>query len=238
MSKKKKIFIGIGSIILIMVALIALFVVRDLKQEDTLKKELTRIDEMIDFPNVDVNKVNDRLNNTVTKGDYQKVEKAFKNYYRDYLNSTVKITTILEDEQLFKVVSIDNYKKDGPNFTKTTEYISNARNVLTSELEKMNKYLNHDEVMKYVTSKTNDEYYVNLYKEFMPSKKELDDYRKDINESVNGIIGLLNKSDDVIKFLITNKESWTIENDGIVFNSSSLSNQYKELLSLITSEES
>ena len=54
---KKKIFIGIGIIVAIIVAIIAFMVVSDLKQESKLKEEMAYIDELVNKENVDKDEV-------------------------------------------------------------------------------------------------------------------------------------------------------------------------------------
>ena len=72
---KKKIFIGIGIFVGIILILIGVLVGKDLKQESNLKKELNEISEMVSDPDGDFKEISKRLNTTVTTGDYQKIEK-------------------------------------------------------------------------------------------------------------------------------------------------------------------
>ena len=75
---KKKIFIGIGVVLALIVITIGYFVVTDLNQESKLENELIEISDMVNEDNVDIDAVYERLNSTVTNGDYRVVEVAFK----------------------------------------------------------------------------------------------------------------------------------------------------------------
>ena len=81
---KKHIFIIIGVVILLLLVPIIYGVVKDLKQEDTLKKELDTLYEVTNKEPIDRNEVNKILDRTVTtSSDYKKVEIAYKKYTRD-----------------------------------------------------------------------------------------------------------------------------------------------------------
>ena len=54
------------------------------------------------------------LNITVTKDDYKKVEKAYKKYITDIYNNIIDINNVINDEELTKVLTVENYKNDGP----------------------------------------------------------------------------------------------------------------------------
>ena len=54
--------------------------------------------------------------------------------------------------------------------------------------------------------------------------------KQEMEESINSIIDMLNVYDEVINFLIENKNDWTIEGEYIVFSNEQLNNQYNDLL--------
>ena len=71
---KKKILIIVGIIILIVIGVIAYFVITDLQQEDKLTAELQEISNLVNSQNIDIDQINERLDRTVTRGDYVVVE--------------------------------------------------------------------------------------------------------------------------------------------------------------------
>ena len=124
---KKKIFIGIGVVLVLIVITIGYFVVTDLNQESKLENELIEISDMVNEDNVDIDAVYERLNSTVTTGDYKVVEIAFKTYLKDNFDNTLKIAEILEDEKLVNILTPENYLNDGKDFIKTKEYIAKKK---------------------------------------------------------------------------------------------------------------
>ena len=49
--------------------------------------------------------------------------------------------------------------------------------------------------------------------------------------SINEVISLLKQSENIIDFLIENKNNWDIENDNIVFDDTDLAREYDDLVS-------
>ena len=79
---KKKILIGISIVLVVVIGVLAYMVVSDLGQEEKLKTELEEINAMTNSQDIDINTIYERLDTIVTKGDYAKVEKAFKGYLK------------------------------------------------------------------------------------------------------------------------------------------------------------
>jgi len=228
---KKKIFIGIGIIVAIIVAIIAFMVVSDLKQESKLKEEMAYIDELVNKENVDKDEVNKVLERTTTKKDYQVVEKAYKNYLKDCFDNMLKIADILQDERITKSLTAENYKEDGPNFTQTKEYLLKTKALLEEYKTKYAEFFTEEKAMSYINDKGLDSYYTDLYKNEIIGDIEKEGEDKTVENSINDVIEMLHTSEDVINFLSTNRNSWSIENDNIVFTKDSLANKYDELIS-------
>ena len=204
---KKKILIIVGSIILAFAILIGYFVVQDFKQEDLLKEGLDSISEIAyDYSKHD--EIEKMLNRTVTKDDYKKVEKAYKKYITDIYNNIIDINNVINDEELTKVLTVENYKNDGPSFIITKSYLNKAMKDL-------------------------DSYYVDFYKNEIVGDIETEKNNTTVKESIESIISLLNASYNVIDYLSNNKASWTIENDTILFDTEKDLNEYNELLAKV-----
>jgi len=228
---KKKIFIGIGIIVAIIVAIIAFMVVSDLKQESKLKEEMAYIDELVNKENIDKDEVNKVLERTTTKKDYQVVEKAYKNYLKDCFDNMLKIADILQDERITKSLTAENYKEDGPNFTQTKEYLLKTKAQLEEYKTKYAEFFTEEKAMSYINDKGLDSYYTDLYKNEIIGDIEKEGEDKTVENSINDVIEMLHTSEDVINFLSTNRNSWSIEDDNIVFTKDSLANKYDELIS-------
>ena len=229
---KKNIFIGIGVVLALIVITIGYFVVTDLNQESKLENELIEISDMVNEDNVDIDAVYERLNSTVTTGDYKVVEIAFKTYLKDNFDNTLKIAEILEDEKLVNILTPENYLNDGKDFIKTKEYIRTTKTNLEKYKQSYIEFFTEEKAMSYINDKGLDDYYIDLYKDSYVGdiENESSEDIKVVEESIDDIIEILNVSEEVINFLIENKDSWNIDGNNIVFSNNELSNKYDSLL--------
>lgn len=227
---KKKLLIIIGIIVLFVIGIIAYFVISDMGQEKKLKAEFTEISEMTNAENIDIDKVYERLNRTVTNGDYAEVEKSFKNYLKDNFDNTIKITELLNDERITNILTVDNYKEDGKDFIETKKYITTTREELENCKTEYIKFFTEENAMSYINDKGLDSYYIDLYRNEYVGDLESENADKTVENSINDIIDVLNIYEEIINFLADNKNSWKIDGENITFNSESLSNKYNELI--------
>lgn len=229
----KKIWIIIAVAVAVIVGIIAYFVVSDINQEEKLRNEISEIDGMINFENMNINEVNNRLSKTITTGDYAVVEKAYKQYLKDVLDNELKIEKILNDEKIEESLSAENYKQDGPEFKETKKYLSETIQSLKEYKEEYYNLLTEEKAMSYISNKDLDNYYKDFYKqEFLQGLSE-EKNDKTIEDSINDIIALLQNSEEVIELLRNNPTAWKVEDENIEFNSADLTNKYNELLDKI-----
>lgn len=227
---KKKILIIVGIIILIVIGVIAYFVITDLQQEDKLTAELQEISNLVNNQNVDIDQINERLDRTVTRGDYAVVEQSFKQYLKDNFDVSMKIADILNDEKLTTILTADNYKQDGKDFVETKNYISTTRDQLETYKTEYKDFFTEDKVMSYINDKNLDSYYTDLYKQELVGDIESDNETEVVEIAINDVIGILDIYEEVINFLVDNQNSWNVQDDTIEFTSESLQNQYNSLI--------
>lgn len=227
---KKKILIIVGIIILIVIGVIAYFVITDLQQEDKLTAELQEISNLVNSQNIDIDQINERLDRTVTRGDYVVVEQSFKQYLKDNFDVSMKIADILNDEKLTTILTADNYKQDGKDFIETKNYISTTRDQLETYKTEYKDFFTEDKVMSYINDKNLDSYYTDLYKQELVGDIESDNETEVVESAVNDVIGILDIYEEVINFLVDNQNSWNVQDDTIEFTSESLQNQYNSLI--------
>lgn len=230
---KKKILIGVGVLLILIIGVIGYFVVSDLKQEEKLKNELDELNLLVNEENIDVDKVKEMLNRTVTTGDYKVVETSFKEYLSDAFDSVFQIVDILNDDKLVSILTVENYQSDGPNFIETKAYITETKTKLEELKNSYYSFLTEEKAMSYIENKGLDSYYVDLYKEEYVGDMKTANEDKTVEESINQIIELLNGSEEAINFLTENSSSWHIEEDLIVFDTDELSNEYLDLINKI-----
>ncbi len=227
---KKKILIIVGIIILIVIGVIAYFVITDLQQEDKLTAELQEISNLVNSQNIDIDQINERLDRTVTRGDYAVVEQSFKQYLKDNFDVSMKIADILNDEKLTTILTADNYKQDGKDFVETKNYISTTRDQLETYKTEYKDFFTEDKVMSYINDKNLDSYYTDLYKQELVGDIESDNETEVVESAINDVIGILDIYEEVINFLVDNQNSWNVQDDTIEFTSESLQNQYNSLI--------
>ena len=120
MSNKKKFFLVFLFILLDMFLLIGYLVIRDATMLNDLKKEVRSLSKL------DITK--DRYNKSIkTSGDYAVVEKSIKTYLDDYAVLLQDVLSVVKDPKLVKILSYDNYSKDGPEFTESLKYLEDTK---------------------------------------------------------------------------------------------------------------
>lgn len=224
---KKKIFITIGVLILLIAILIAIFVVKDLRQEKTLRDEIASIQELAGSEQMDT--VNEKLGHIVTTGDYAKVEKAVKNYMEDNFNNAITIAEVLSDEVLTSALTAENYTSDGPDFVKTKLLLDDLKERLTNAKEEMKRLSEDETVMSYLKDKE-DSYYVDLYKEIIGEEESASEDAIEIGQSIDEVLDMVAVEQSVIDFLSENKGQWTVQDGIIAFSDEALNVQYNQLL--------
>lgn len=226
----KKILIAIFVIVAIVIGVVAYFVLSDYQQEEKLTAELTEISNLSNSENMDINKINEMLDRTVTKGDYAVVEQVCKEYLKDSFDNIVKIAEVMNDDKITNVLTVSNYQEDGKEFTNTKNYITTTKQTLEDCKAKYVEFFTQEKAMSYINDKGLDSYYTDLYKNEFVGDIESQYTDKTVENSIDEILGILNVYEEVINFLVENQNSWEISNDNIVFNSQSLSDQYTELV--------
>lgn len=234
-NSKKKILITIGIIVAILVGLVAYGVVTDLYQEKKLKKELDYLYEITNKEDYDEKEIDKILNRTVTTGDYKKVEVAYKKYTKECFTILTDITSVLGNDRLAYVLTAENYQEDGKDFIKTKEYLKSAKETLQRSMTKYNEYFTEEKAMSYL-DKALDDYYIDFYKDEVVGNLERDEEDEKLFDSLNSIIDLINAEEEVIHFLIENKDNWQVENGSITFTTDALIDKYNMLLEAVSNE--
>lgn len=229
---KKKIIIAVVVIVALIVGVLGYMVISDMGQEDKLKTELSEINDLANAETIDMDEINKRLDRTVTTGDYAKVEDAFKSYLKDSFDNSIEIANLINDEKITTLLTADNYKTDGKDFTESKNYISTTRKKLEECKEKYSEYMTKEKAMSYIEDKGLDSYYVDLYEqEFVGDMDSVKDTT--VEDSIDEIISLLDTSEKALNLLSNNQNAWNVEGDNIVFSNDSIGNQYDELINSI-----
>ncbi len=231
MKKGGKIAIIIGVIVLIIAIAGGYFFINDQTQKAKIMEEFSQIEELTKSGDFNMDALNEKTSTIVATGKYGTVEKAAKNYASDLFNTAYEIRTVLEDEKLAKLLTANNYKEDGPEFTETKKYLSETKQKLEDGKTQMLSYLEEGKINSYIEAETKDSYSIELYRQLLREDIEISDKEKnELEQSIEKVQSMLKIEEEVIDFLIENKDQWRIQGDQILFNSNSLVVKYNGFL--------
>ena len=229
----KKAIIGvIIAIVLVAIVGIGILVVNDFKQEDILRQEMLEFENLTRAENIDFDKIDQKIREIKTTGDYGVLEKAMKDYLADVVNATVSIADVLNDEKIVNALTPENYMEDGPDFVQTKQFLEEAKGEIEKNKTEVLKLLSNEGAMSYIENKNLDQYYIDLYKEIALSEDTaIEEDNADLEDSLNEVARILDIETHVINLLSENKNGWEIQDQNIVFNNETLQNQYNEYIS-------
>lgn len=231
---KKKIITILLIILFVFVVIAGIVALRktnqDSDQEEKLREEASTLNGLMNAESLDIDKINEMLDRTVTTGDYAVVEKALKDYCRDGLNSLNSMLVVMEDEKMINMLTPENYKNDGPEFEETKKYIKESRETLETEKEKLLRLLEKDEILKYINDKNLSDEFKKLYEEVVQIDVNMEEEKTGIDQSITMMVELLNSAEKIIDFLKENKNDWEVVDNQLTFTSEELSNEYNEMI--------
>lgn len=229
----KKAIIGvIIAIVLVAIVGIGILVVNDFKQEDILRQEMLEFENLTRAENIDFDKIDQKIREIKTTGDYGVLEKAMKDYLADVVNATVSIADVLNDEKIVNALTPENYMEDGPDFVQTKQFLEEAKGEIEKNKTEVLKLLSNEGAMSYIENKNLDQYYIDLYKEIALSEDTaIEEDNAELEDSLNEATRILDIETQVINLLSENKNGWEIQDQNIVFNNETLQNQYNEYIS-------
>ena len=234
----KKILIGIGIIISIIVCLFGYFIYQDFKQEDVLKREILLLSNK-DF-------LNDNYSVTIkTSGDYAYVENAIKKFYKRLSDDIKSVNYYINDDELLDILSIDNIKKDGPKFNNSYQVLNRSRDKIGKALDDIILLCNEDNVKNLLDKDKVSDYYIDFYRKLMCTEDDLKEFREvreNMEELVKDLNSFFDKIKEILDMLVQNEDSWVIEDGQLYFDKSDLVDKYNrlygELKDIATSFES
>lgn len=234
MNSRKKFLLVFGFIVLNMFMLVSFLVIRDATMENELKNEMEYLSKL------DITK--DRYNKkTVTRGKYAVVEKAIKKYLDDYHLELQEVLKLINDKELTTILSYDNYSTDGPEFTKSLEYLKTSKETFNKKVDDLINKFGDEEIKNNIYKSTKEEYYVNLYDKLMLSSNMRSNYNSTIEllkSTKSRMNNVYDTSIEVLNFLVLYKDDWVVEDGEIKFKTQDLYNYYNELISKVSTKKS
>ena len=227
----KRIGIGFLAIVLLFFALIIFFVIKDFKSEDKLNKEVEEIQNILDATEFDEAVFKKKLNKPVTTGDYYKVERAYKNYLRDYLKINDSIVDFYDKLEIESLLTMDNIKTDGKDFIKTRSILNSYTNQLDNLKSSLDSMSDENKVISYLKGDL-DDYYKNYYKQIIGDIRQTE-AEKELSKYLEDSSTLLKNTKGTFDFLSEQQQHWVVENDMVLFDSQELLEEYQKIISEI-----
>ena len=140
---------------------------------------------------------------------------------------------VLEDNRLVEVLTAENYQQDGKDFTETKKYLKETKEKLQRVIKNYNEYFTEEKAMSHL-DKNLDSYYQDFYKDEVVGNLDKTKEDDEVISSINDLITLIDQETDVINFLVTNKDAWTIEDSAISFTTDDLIDAYNNLIGKIS----
>ena len=229
MSGKKKFFLVFVFIVLDAFLLIVFLELRDISQKNRLKNEMNQLAEL-DFSV-------DRYSLKVkTRGECAIVERAIKEYLDSIAVLLQETLSIAEDPEFIQLLSYQNYMEDGPEFQKSFLYLKESKELFNHNMDDLLSKLDEKNIKDYIRVKTKRTYLWNLYEELI-----LNDSMRGYFQETYGLLEknkvrmneMLDTSHALLTFLVSNKDSWVLEEGEIRFQTESLYQQYMNYIMII-----
>jgi len=231
MSSRRKFLLVFCFILLDMFLLVGFLVIRDATFLNDLKKEVDYLSKL------DI--TNDNYNTNIkSKGTYAVLEGTIKEYLDNLASEIQDIFVIINDEEFTKLLSYENYSKDGPEFRESFIYINDMKSKLAEKSLIVEELLEEDKVANYINDRLADPYYVNLYRSLILNdnfKSMFNETKISLSKKKNIISKMLDTSSNVLNFLASNKDKWKLEDGEVKFLTTDLYNQYQAMISNLNS---
>jgi len=224
------IIVGIG----VGVYLLGTNIGTDLKQEELLREEISVLSSM--DPSTD-----DYNTPIKTTGIYAEVETTIKEYLASYADSTKKASELMNQMQENNLLTNENYKEDGPEFTASFEKINTLRNEFNSEMDTLINLSSIETINKKGEEKNWDNYYLDLYKACMLDSQietELKEAKEQLEQAKSTINQALAQQEKILSYLKDQKAHWQIsENGRLEFDTQESLDGYAALLPTTEEQE-
>lgn len=168
-----------------------------------------------------------------TTGDYAVVEKTMKNYISNYGKISQQVITLIDDETLKNLLTVERIEQDGKEFHDTLTYLEKKKTDIENTMNQMITMTSDQEIMNAIKKEKVSVSYQNLYRKMMLDS----DIATALKQEQNNLIDTKEKTiafiDNYIKifeFLKENGSSYMVSDGQILFQNESLYQQYQSLV--------
>ena len=171
-----------------------------------------------------------------TTGSYAVVEETLKSYMNEIITETQEVVKSLDEDKIMNLVSIDNIKEDGPDFTNSKAEIANMREAIDIYVSRMEENTKEDNLLSRIDDKNVSQYYKELYKQLAIDEESGASMKSAIEElktAQEQAKVALDDLESIFNFLSENKNEWQVEGEQIVFTTQSAYDEYTNLMSTL-----
>ncbi len=226
MSKKTKLIYEIIIILICIGIVFCLLQIRKNVQTTKLKKEIHEV------ANKDLGSY--KFDGEVKcSGGYGKVEESIKVFLSNYAKDMNDVNNIMSDKKILNILSIDNYKKDAPEFKTSLDYLDKKEKEYIDKINNLIKSSDEEYINNYIYKNIKDRRYIKLYRSIIKKEsisQKLSIYKDSLINHKEKVSTIFSNSKAIIKLLRDNKGKWKIDGKQIKFANSDLLNKYNEAL--------
>lgn len=215
--KKRWLVLILALIAIAVVAAVAVMVFKDKTQNDLLISEINALSE---------NNVNTDVK---SEGQYGIVEKLVKEDYKLYIESVNKLRENYEKLTQLKVINLENYQNDGPEFTNSLETLNGIKEENKQIFDTLNSIVNESKVEERITSSGLETRHADMYKSILNDIK--------VEEGINSLKEMDSKYDayndsliSVLNYMKENGNEWFIENNTLKSKSQEFIDTYNDMV--------
>ncbi len=231
---KKGLIIAIIVVVLAIIVGISLFVAYHASQVALLVSETNKITSMEILKADGTVNENAKIDMEIkSKGSYAIVEQTLKEYLNETLETSKKAPEIIKSEDIENLMSFENIKNDGPEFTQTKAKIAEMRKAGEEYIEQLLSLCDTERFLTVIEDKGVSDYYKEVYRKLAvdeETEKELNETREKGEKAKKQITASFDYIESLFNFLSEHKSDWTIMGSQIMFYNQSVLNQYQELV--------
>ena len=160
MTFRRKLCYSFIFIILILVIVFGYFFVNRRVQEDKLFTDVSQITKINYIEKY-------RFPTSSVSGQYLEVEDYIEKFLKSFSKQASKVISYGEDSKLEKLLSVDNYSEDGPEFLDSIAYIEERESDFQQDMNQLLLYFDKSYVRNYISDCNLSSYYKKLFNQAM-----------------------------------------------------------------------
>lgn len=202
---KKGLIIAIIAVVLAIIVGISLFVAYRSSQFALLVSETNKITSMEMLKADGTVDQDAKIDMEIkTKGSYAVVEQTLKEYLNETLETSKKAPEIIKTEDIEKLMSFENIKNDGPEFTQTKAKIAEMRKAGEEYIEQLLSLCEKERFLTVIDDKDISDYYKEIYKKLAvdeETEKELNETKEKGEKAKKQITASFDYIENIFNFL-------------------------------------